>query len=130
IGDEELMSGAIRVRKIFGGGMRQAGYLAAAASYALENNFERLVEDHNKAIELGQILGELPFIKTVEPTETNIIIFELAPQVNEVEFYSSLEGQGIKIIGMGSNKLRMVTHLDYSDDMHAYVKTVLRAMKF
>ena len=130
IGDEALMAGAIRVRKIFGGAMRQVGYLAAAASYALDHNVERLAEDHQKAADLANVLVELPFIRSVEPTETNIIIFELVPQVDELKFNTSLNKEGIQIIGMGSNKLRMVTHLDYTDEMHDHVKRVLRGLQF
>ena len=71
------MKRALRIRKIFGGGMRQAGYLAAAGMYALQNNISRLEEDHRKAKELGEILATLPFIYKVEPIETNIVIFTL-----------------------------------------------------
>ena len=75
VGDDELMKNATRVRKIFGGNMRQVGYLAAAGLYALDNNIERLAEDHKKAKEIENILKTLPFIKTIEPVETNIVIF-------------------------------------------------------
>jgi len=125
IGKNSLMDKAIRVRKVLGGGMRQVGYLAAAGLYALDHHFERLKEDHLKARELGDLLQKLPKIKTVETTETNIIIFELNDDVNETEFMNNLQKHQIAIIGMGSNKLRMVTHLDYSDAMH---ETVLKLL--
>ncbi|MCF7569074.1 aminotransferase class I/II-fold pyridoxal phosphate-dependent enzyme [Sabulilitoribacter arenilitoris] len=118
IGDETIMSNAIRIRKIFGGGMRQVGYLAAAGLYALDNNIERLKEDHKKAKEIGEILSKLSMVKTVEPIETNIVIFELNQDVDEINFMQKLANKNIKIIGMGGGKLRMVTHLDYTDDMH------------
>jgi len=86
VGDEDIMKGAIRIRKIFGGGMRQVGYLAAAGLYALDHHIDRLKQDHNKAKEIGEMLGALSQIKTVEPIETNIIIFELNPDVNETVF--------------------------------------------
>ena len=124
-GDEELMENAIRIRKIFGGGMRQVGYLAAAALYALNNNVDRLSEDHDKALELGSILSNHPSIKKVEPIETNIIIFELHENVVEQDFMKSLNDEGIQIIGMGGGKLRMVTHLDYTDELHQHVLRVL-----
>ena len=75
IGDEKLMKKAMRVRKVLGGGMRQIGFMAAAGLYALENNVERLAEDHQRAQELAKTLSEQAYVKEVEPVETNIIIF-------------------------------------------------------
>ena len=118
IGDDHIMKNAIRVRKMFGGNMRQVGYIAAAGLYALDNNVERLVEDHKKAKEIGEMLTKLPIIKKVEPIETNIIIFELNNDVNEHTFVKKLANKNIHIIGMGGGKLRMVTHLDYTNAMH------------
>jgi threonine aldolase len=125
VGDKELMKGAIRIRKIFGGGMRQVGYLAAAGLYALDNNFERLAEDHRKAKEIGKVLTTLSQIKRVEPIETNIIIFELNSDVNEIKFVQQLADKNIRIIGMGGGKLRIVTHLDYTDVMHEKLLSIL-----
>ncbi len=130
IGDEDIMKNAIRVRKIFGGNMRQVGYLAAAGLYALDNNIERLDDDHTKAKEIGVLLSNLSYIKKVEPVETNIVIFELHEGVNETEFVQKLQENNILIIGMGSNKLRMVTHLDYTDFMHEKVLEILTSLKF
>lgn len=130
IGNKELMQHAIRIRKIFGGGMRQVGYLAAAGLYALDNNIERLRKDHIKAKEIGEVLESLTFVKKVEPIETNIIIFELNDSVSEKDFLITLTENNIHIIGMGSNKLRMVTHLDYTDDMHDSHLKILKSLKF
>jgi len=118
VGDKAIMENAIRIRKIFGGNMRQGGYLAAAGLYALDNNIERLAEDHQKAKEIGAILAERSIVKSVEPIETNIVIFELSNNVNEKEFTQKLADKNIHIISMGGNKLRMVTHLDYTNAMH------------
>ncbi|WP_115462880.1 threonine aldolase family protein [Winogradskyella aurantiaca] len=118
IGKQALMDKAMRVRKILGGGMRQVGYLAAAGLYALDHHIDRLHDDHIKAKELGAALEKSPKIKLVEPIETNIIIFELNNDVDEVTYLEDLNKHLISIIGMGSNKLRMVTHLDYSEAMH------------
>ncbi|MFH4965291.1 GntG family PLP-dependent aldolase [Gaetbulibacter sp. M235] len=125
IGSEDIMKNAIRVRKIFGGNMRQVGYLAAAGLYALDNHIERLEEDHMKAKELGSLLSKQSYIKTVEPVETNIVIFELNNDINETDFVQKLKDNNILIIGMGSNKLRIVTHLDYTDTMHEIVLKTL-----
>ncbi len=128
IGNSELMKGALRVRKILGGGMRQVGFAAAAGLYALDHHFERLSEDHKKAKEIGEVLSTLSSIKLVEPIETNIIIFELNDDIDETEFLNGLKEKHIHIIGMGSNKLRMVTHLDYTNDMHEILLKTLKAM--
>ena len=77
IGDKNIMNNALRIRKILGGGMRQAGYLANAGLYALDNNIERLSEDHKKAKEIGEVLMKSKFVKSVEKIETNIVIFQL-----------------------------------------------------
>ena len=126
LGNKDIMKGAMRVRKILGGGMRQVGYLAAAGLYALDHHVERLAEDHKKAKAIGQALQKLESIKTVEPIETNIIIFELKDHIDESEFLNKLIEKNIHIIGMGSNKLRMVTHLDYTDEMHQKLLLALK----
>lgn len=126
IGDEGIMKNAIRIRKIFGGNMRQVGYLAAAGLYALDNHIERLSEDHKRAKELETLLSALPYIRVVEPVETNIVIFELNNTIKESDFLQKLKEHNILIISMGSNKLRMVTHLDYTDTMHEKVLKVLK----
>ena len=119
LGTKEQMDKAIRIRKIFGGGMRQSGFLAAAAIYALDNHIERLAEDHKKAQEIGKALLVKSFIKKVEPIETNIVIFEIDESfMTSDTFVSKLKEKDILIIGMGQGKLRMVTHLDYTDAMH------------
>lgn len=125
IGDDAIMQNAIRVRKILGGNMRQIGYVAAAGIYALDHNINRLAEDHKKAKEIGAVLADLSIISKVEPIETNIVIFELESHVDEAEFLQQLSDKDIHIIGMGSNKLRMVTHLDYTDAMHRRLLDVL-----
>ncbi len=128
VGDKALMQNAMRIRKIFGGGMRQVGFLAAAGLYALDHNIERLKEDHLKAKELEFALNNGSFVKKVEPVETNIVIFELNKKYSENQFLKSLSDKKIKIIGMGSNKLRLVTHLDYSENQHDKVLNTLKKL--
>lgn len=119
VGSEAIIHKALRVRKVLGGGMRQAGYLAAAGIYALDHQFKRLAQDHHKAQEIGEVLQTLPFIKKVEPIETNIIIFEIdESHMNGDAFVEKLKAKDIHIIGMGQGKQRIVTHLDYTDDLH------------
>ena len=119
IGSEQLIYDAVRVRKILGGGMRQAGFLAAAGIYALDNHIEYLKEDHKKASEIGAVLESLNFIKKVEPIETNIIIFEVDENlISADKFVKKLADNNISIISMGQGKLRIVTHMDYTASMH------------
>ena len=128
IGDEKLMKNAMRVRKVLGGGMRQIGFMAAAGLYALENNVERLAEDHQRAQELAKTLSEQAYVKEVEPVETNIIIFYLTEGINEVDFLKRLEDCGVIISGMGQRKLRIVTHLGYTQEMHETFTQVLKEL--
>ena len=123
--DDKIMKDVIRIRKVFGGNMRQVGFLAAAGLYALENNIERLKDDHIRAKEIGDVLSTLSIIKKVEPVETNIVVFELNDAINENTFLEKLESNHIKIISMGSNKLRIVTHLDYTEFMHDKLLNIL-----
>lgn len=126
VGTKRHIHDAVRIRKILGGGMRQAGFLAAAGVFALENHIDRLAEDHRKAMEIGDLLKKLDFILKVEPIETNIIIFEVdESKVSEKKFLEILSKNKISIIGMGQGKLRIVTHLDYTNEMHQNFLNVL-----
>ena len=126
LGNKEIMKKAMRVRKVLGGGMRQIGFMAAAGIYALDNHLERLDEDHKKAAEIAETLSKLAFIKNVEPTETNIVIFYLSENVSEEKFMDDLLQKNIKISAMGQGKLRIVTHLDYTDQMHEKLLKILK----
>lgn len=126
ISDAKTINKALRIRKIFGGGMRQAGYLAAAGIYALDNNIERLSEDHRRAKELGILLKTLNWIEKVEPVETNILIFEVKKGLKENLLIEKLKERNIHISNMGHGKLRLVTHLDYREVMHNYVIETLQ----
>ena len=130
LGTKEDMKRALRIRKIFGGGMRQSGYLAAAGLYALQNNINRLEIDHRRAKELGSLLEKMPWVANVEPVETNILIFGLQPSIDEKLFMEKLKQKGILISSMGHGKLRIVTHLDYKEVMHEYVMEVLTKLTF
>ena len=130
IGSKAAMEQALRVRKIFGGGMRQAGFLAAAASYAIDHQWESLSEDHRKAKELKSVLEQLPFIKKVEDVDTNIVIFNLLDTAKEAAFMNKLQENKIRFISMGQGKLRMVTHRDYTQSQHQYMLDILQNLNF
>ena len=119
---------AIRIRKLFGGGMRQVGYLAAAGIYALDHHVERLESDHSRAKKLGMALEKSEWVSKVEPIETNIIIFNLHKHLEEQVFLKNLEKEQINLISMGEGKLRIVTHLDFTDAMLEKVVDVLGKM--
>jgi threonine aldolase len=126
VGNENLMNKALRIRKMLGGGMRQAGLLAAAASYALDHQYDRLKEDHQKAKEIAGVLNQLEAVSRVEPVETNIVIFKLNANNSQNLFLNTLKSHNILLSDMGGGKLRMVTHLDYTDAMHANLLEILR----
>lgn len=117
IGDQSFIRQARRVRKVFGGAMRQAGYLAAAGIYALDNHVDRLKDDHQRATAIGNILSECSFVKEVLPIETNIVVFKIQDNINDSEFLKKLELNGIHGVGFGPQTIRFVTHLDFDDVM-------------
>lgn len=128
IGNKETINKAIRIRKVLGGGMRQAGYLAAAGLYALQHNVGRMEEDHKRAREIGALLQQLNWVDKVEMVETNILIFSIKPQYSEAALMDKLKQKSIFISALGKGKLRIVTHLDYKGVMHDYVLETLQKL--
>ncbi len=129
LGSKAFIDKALRIRKILGGGMRQVGYLANAASFAMDHHFERLAIDHRKAKELSTALSAIKWVKSVEPTETNIVIFNIDTENSTAEdIIQKFKAQHIDLIAMDSSKLRFVTHLDYSDQDHDHVLQTLKNM--
>ena len=129
IGDRTFIDEARRIRKVMGGGMRQAGYLAAAGIYAIDHHVERLRDDHRRAQEIGEVLEELPFVRDINPIKTNIIIFHLVDDVRGDHLVRILEKQGIFASATGPNSVRFVTHLDFTDAMLHKTKQILRNIK-
>ncbi len=115
LGSKVDIKRARKVRKVFGGGMRQAGFLAAAGIYALDHHVSRLKEDHTRARTLGGLLGKLPVVSEIFPVSTNIVIARLEGTTPE-EFMKKLAGQGIKSVKFGKDLVRFVTHLDFRDE--------------
>ena len=128
LGDAEFIRKARRVRKVFGGGMRQAGYLAAAGIYALDNNITRLKDDHKRAKQLADTMKSLSFIDNVLPVDTNIIIFNLNDKLKPEDFVKKLASHEIKATGFGKQAIRFVTHLDFTDEMLEKTEQVLNGM--
>ncbi|MFZ4521622.1 MAG: threonine aldolase family protein [Bacteroidales bacterium] len=127
LGDKPFIKRARRVRKAFGGAMRQAGYLAAAGLYAFENNLERLQTDNTRAKELGKILSTLPLVESVIPVETNIVIFTLREKDGAKDFLARLKEHDIHALSLDPRTIRFVTHLDFTDPMLQKVETTLKA---
>ena len=117
LGSKEHIAKALRIRKLFGGAMRQAGFLAAAGIYSLDNNINRLAEDHKKAKDIELVLNSLSYVKKVEPVETNIIIFYVKDYLNADNFIANMAKKNILLTPMGDGKIRIVTHLDFSEEM-------------
>ena len=127
IGSKEFIRKARRIRKVFGGGMRQAGYLAAACLYALEHHVERLAIDHQHAKQIVAVLENLSWIKEVLPCETNILIFTIDETKTSVEaVLSYLKENGILAVQFGKHQIRLVFHLDISEDMVSTVQDTLK----
>jgi threonine aldolase len=128
VGNKEMMHRAMRIRKIFGGNLRQSGYLAAAGIYALQHHINRLEEDHKRAKELAAQLSKCDWVQSIEAVETNIIVFSPKPHYTDAQVVEALKQKGISISLMSKGKLRMVTHLDYKQVMHDYVLDALEKM--
>ena len=95
VGSQEFIAKARRWRKMFGGGMRQAGYLAAAAIYALDHHVDRLADDHRRAQQIGAVLENCPYVKKVEPIETNIVIFYVQDEIDPMKYIAKMASKGI-----------------------------------
>ncbi len=129
LGTKEHIYKAHRIRKVMGGGMRQAGFIAAAGLYALQNNVERLAIDHQHAEQVANVLSKLPFVEKLYPVETNIVIFQLRDQFVPAVLGAQLEEAGFKASTMGGQLLRFVFHLDQSPEDVAKLCEILERIK-
>jgi threonine aldolase len=126
IGTKAFIKKARRIRKVFGGGMRQAGYMAACGIYALENHIDRLKVDHDHAMAVAKALEGKPFVEKINPVETNILIFDVAAHTNAKELVKRFSDIGIKVMDISPMQIRMVFHLDVSEEM---VDKVIRGVE-
>lgn len=129
LGTKETIKKAKRIRKVMGGGMRQAGYIAAAGLYALKNNVHRLVEDHKKAKNLGEALTTVSWVKNVYPIQTNIVIVELQDASKQSEIIASLKQNEVLCNAFGPTAIRFVTHLDLSENQIQIAIDVLKSLR-
>ena len=117
LGTKDFIKKAKRYRKVFGGGMRQGGFMAAAGIYALEHHIERLKEDHANAKAIATAISSRSFVKMMLPVETNIIIFELDESLTAPQLVARLKEQDILGYAISPNRVRLVTHLDITPAM-------------
>ncbi|HLX91898.1 MAG TPA: GntG family PLP-dependent aldolase [Puia sp.] len=129
LGKKEFIRQARRIRKVFGGGMRQAGFMAACGIYALENNVERLAIDHMRASQIAEVISSKSFTKCVMPVETNIVILETTSEFPAQYVSECLAKKGVRTIAIASNQLRFVTHLDITDAMMNHSLEIIRDFK-
>jgi threonine aldolase len=115
IGTNETIQKARRFRKVMGGGWRQAGFLAAAGIYALDNHVERLREDHQRARAIGAMFASKSEVADIFPVDTNIVIIRLNNGISETDYVKKLAESNILAVTFGKNLVRFVTHLDFTD---------------
>lgn len=128
LGNKNFIQKARRIRKVFGGGMRQAGVLAAAGIYALQNNINRLAQDHLHTKQIQQALQEKYFIGEIFPVETNIIIFEIKEKYTAPEFITLLKENNILAIAISNTQIRIVVHLDITENMVQQTLEVIKKL--
>jgi threonine aldolase len=128
IGKKDFIKKARRVRKVFGGGMRQAGYMAAGGLYALQHHINRLAEDHEHARQIADALGKKEFTGKILPVETNIIIFEIKSPRQPQDIVAKLKEQNIYTIAISPTQIRMVLHLDITPAMVKKLVEVINSL--
>ena len=125
LGSSNFIQQARRVRKVLGGGMRQAGYLAAAGIYALDHHLPKLKEDNARARSIGEVLKRQAWVAEVRPVESNIVIFDLKAGIQSREWVQKMESKGVQTIAFGPQTIRMVTHLNLNDeDIHKVIDCI------
>lgn len=128
VGSKAFIQQARRLRKVMGGGMRQAGFLAAACIYALDYHVDRLQEDNKRARRIGEVLHGLNYVESVRPVQSNILIFDLKEGLTAATFLEQLEAKGIKASAFGPQTVRFVTHLDFTEAMMDEVLIALKEL--
>ncbi len=129
LGSEAIIKKARKLRKLFGGGMRQAGVIAAGGLFAIENNVQRLAQDHTKAKEVAQILQTKTFVKDIYPVETNIVIFTIDPEYKTAaDFCATLKEKNILAFAISPQQIRFVFHLDITTHLQHKLVNILKSL--
>lgn len=129
LGKSRFIHRARRMRKLLGGGMRQAGYIAAAGLFAIHHHVDRLQEDHDHAREIAAELAKKSFVGTILPVDTNIVIFEVLPPYTAQQLADKLLENHIRVIAISPSQIRMVTHLDISASMVSKTIDTIRRLE-
>ncbi|MGN6420460.1 MAG: threonine aldolase family protein [Pseudobacter sp.] len=129
MGTREFIRKARRIRKVFGGGMRQAGYMAAAGLYALENHVERLADDHRHARLIAEALQQTGYVESLLPVSTNIVIAAIKPDWQPGQITELLKAKGVLALPVSANQIRMVLHLGISDEMTDITVNTIRNLE-
>lgn len=130
LGEKAFIQKARRIRKVLGGGMRQAGYLAAAGLYALEHHQPLLQQDHANAASTAAVLQQLPWVKNVLPPDTNILIFETHDNLPAAKVVAGLATHGVRCLPIGTQAVRLVFHLGVSAAQTATLCQLLPSLSF
>ncbi|TCC92165.1 aminotransferase class III-fold pyridoxal phosphate-dependent enzyme [Pedobacter frigiditerrae] len=120
---------ATKIRKVLGGGMRQAGFLASAGIYALDNHVDRLADDHKNAKALANELEKADFVSYVMPVETNIVLFDVKPDLDVDQVVNAFEEKGVLCNSTSNKTIRFVTHLDVNEEMIDQTIQVIKNLK-
>ncbi|MPR32955.1 threonine aldolase family protein [Salmonirosea aquatica] len=128
LGKADFIRQARRFRKVMGGGWRQAGFLAAAGIYALDHHVDRLREDHQRARSIGAMLRQMPEVEDIYPIDTNIVIFRLPDTILATDYVRRLDMLRIRAVAFGKHLVRLVTHLDFTDDHLEELEKQLKKM--
>src|SRR6187200_1960670 len=128
LGKKDFIKKARRMRKVFGGGMRQGGFIAAAGIYALKNNIERLTEDHDHAKQIGDAIAKTSMAKSVFPVETNIIIVATVDATTAVTVVEKLKQKGILDSKIAPDRVRFVVQLDITKEMVNNTSEIIKAI--
>lgn len=129
LSSKETINKAIKIRKVLGGGMRQAGFLAAAGIYALDHHVNRLAEDHQHTKVLADALGKATFVSYVMPVETNIVLFDIAPELKVEQVVKAFKDKGVLCNATSNKTIRFVTHLDISSTMIDQTVSIISQLK-
>lgn len=129
MGNKDFIRRARRIRKVLGGGMRQAGYMAAAGLYALDNHIGRLAEDHDHAQQIGAALLQTDYVESLLPVSTNIVIAQIKAPWKPAQITELLKAKQILALPVSPTKIRMVLHLGITPEMTAITVDTIRNLK-
>jgi threonine aldolase len=130
LGNKEFIAKARRIRKVFGGGWRQAGYLAQACLFALDNNYNRLITDHLHAKNIAEVLKQCSWVKHVIEPETNILLFDIDDALKVENAIAAFAKKDILCFSTGKQRIRFVFHLHIENEAINYLVNIIKNIDF